>query len=97
MEAMSLASALMPQLEKAAEIRMLSSVTRVQVVVGTSYGVSAEGLCASFGQAYRGTRFQDATTDVVLVGAGESFTPPGADETVTATGYEVFIATIEGC
>ena len=96
MEPTVLAETLLGQLRTTAEIRSLTQVTRVRVLVGGGYGVSAEQLIACFGAVYRDTCFDGAETEVQILQAGEDFTPPGADNSVAANGYEVFIVDLEG-
>ncbi len=96
MEPTALAEALLGQLQQTADIRALTRVTRVRVVVGGGYGVSAEQLTVCFAAVYRGTSFDGADTDVQIVQAGQDFTPPGADASAVANGYEVFIVDLEG-
>lgn len=96
MDRSTLANALMSQLQQTAEIRALSQVTRVQVVVGALYDVSAEMLVESFARAFEGTSLHGANAEVTIVQVGERFTPPGTDEAVTANGFEIFIVDVVG-
>ena len=96
MDRSTLANALVSQLQQTAEIRALSQVTRVELVVGALYDVSAEMLVESFTRAFEGTIFDGADVEVRIVQAGETFTPPGSDEAVTASGFEIFIVEVVG-
>ena len=96
MEATALVEALLGQLQQTAEIRVLTRVTRVRVLIGGGYGVTAEQLIGCFNDAYRDTCFDGADTDVQVLQAGQDFTPPGSDGPTTASGYEVFIVDLEG-
>ena len=96
MEPTALAEALLGQLRQTADIRALTCVRRVRVLIGGGYGVSAEQLIVCFTKAYRDTCFDGAETDVQVLQAGQDFTPPGADGPTTASGYEIFIVDLEG-
>ncbi|HDZ19862.1 hypothetical protein LCGC14_0563050 [marine sediment metagenome] len=96
MDLSTLANALMSQLQQTAEIRALSQVMRVHVMVGALYEVSATMLVESFARAFEGTSFQGADAEVRIIQVGERFTPPGTDEAVTANGFEIFIVDVVG-
>ena len=91
-----LAKELWPQLQQIARAKGFAKVTRVKMTVGMLHGVAAEFLAHSFEHAFEGTDFEGAEMDITIVDPQQEFTPPGAAESMTATGWELLITTIEG-
>ncbi|MGC9454700.1 MAG: hydrogenase/urease maturation nickel metallochaperone HypA [Phycisphaerae bacterium] len=91
-----LAKELWPQLKQLAETHGYQRVRRIEMVVGMLHGVSADFLAHSFEHAFEGTNFQGATVEITIVDPGEEYTPPGADEPLTANGWELLITSFEG-
>jgi len=91
-----LAKELLPQIERIAASRGFVKVTRVEMIVGSLHGVKADFLAHSFEHAFESGPFEGAEVAIRLVEPGESFTPSGADEPMTANGWELLITGIEG-
>jgi len=91
-----LAKELFPQMQKIAEDAGFAKVTRVEMIVGSLHGVTAEFLAHSFEHAFAGSSLQGAEVFVQLVDPGQQFTPPGAEKPATAGGWELLITRIEG-
>jgi len=85
-----------PQLKGIAEINALSKVTRLEMIVGMLHGVSGEVLSHSFEHVFEGTIFEGAAVQITVVDPGQEFTPPGADESMTANGWELLVTRMEG-
>ena len=96
MDAFTLAETLLGQLQQTADIRSLSNVTCVRMVVGAGYEVAAAELAECFTRVYAGTGFDGARTDVRIIEAGQTFLPPGSDEPIAANRFEIFILELEG-
>ena len=96
MHAQELADELWPQLRQIAQVRGLQKVIRVEMTVGAMHKVQVAPLCEYFKQYFRGTNFQSAVLTVSTVAAGQMFSPPGADEPIPASGWEILITTLDG-
>jgi len=92
-----LAKELWPEMQRIAAENGFSRVARVDMTVGSLHGVAGDFLAHSFvDHAFIGTMFEGAKLNVAVVDPGESFTPAGQNEAMTATGWELMITRIEG-
>ena len=91
-----LAAEMFPELEAVAVMRDLAWVTRVAIVVGSMYGVSAEGLAEEFERVFVDTSFDDAAVEIVIVQPQEEIKAPGRDDMMIANGWELLITKMEG-
>lgn len=91
-----LANELWPQLKDLAEIHGYLRVTRVDMIVGSLHGSSAETLADDFRKVFRGGAYQDADIRITLVTPGESYSVPNSEEPQQASGWDIQITAIEG-
>ena len=91
-----LAAEMFPELEAVAVMRDLTWVTRVTMIVGSMHGVSAKGLAEEFERVFEETNFDDAVVEIVIVQPQEEIKAPGRDDMMTANGWELLIAKMEG-
>lgn len=91
-----LAKELWPQLQQIATNGGFERVTRVEMIVGTLHGVSADFLAHSFEHAFEDSDFEGATVKITTVDPGDEYTSPGADAPTAAHGWELLITRIEG-
>ena len=96
MNEQQLAADLFAQLKAVAEMRDLTWITRVEMIVGSMHGVSAKGLADEFERVFEGTNFEDARVELVIVQPQEEIQAPGRDDTMTTNGWELLIAKMEG-
>lgn len=90
-----LARDLWPQLEQIAATNGYSTVTRVDMTVGSLHGVSADFLAHSFQHAFEGTSFHGAEVNITVIDPGETLTLGSSAPTV-ASGWELLITRMEG-
>ena len=92
-----LAKELWPQLQQIAEQNEFTKVTRVEMIVGSLHGVSADFLAHSFvDHAFCGTKFEGAEMNVTVVDPEQEFVPPGQSDPIQAGGWELLISCMEG-
>ena len=91
-----LAEELCPQLEQIALAKGLARVNRVEMIIGRLHGHEADALAKKFKGLFRGTRLAGAEVVVKLVETGQTYTPPGTDEPIPATGWEILVKAMEG-
>jgi len=91
-----LARELFPQLQSIAKNEGFGRITRIDMIIGTLHGVSADFLAHSFQHAFEGTNFQGAVVNIRTVDPGEEFSPPNSDQPTVAHGWELLISRIEG-
>jgi hypothetical protein len=91
-----LARELWPQLKQVADRAGFERVTRVEMIVGSLHGVSADFLAHSFEHAFEGTNFEGAEIQIDLVDPGDQVDAPGRSDTMVANGFDLVIKRIEG-
>lgn len=87
---------LMPQLTAIASSGNFRWVTRLELVVGSLYGLSPESLSRTFEDRFENTQFEGAIVDVTIVEPMTQIKAPGRDDLMTTTGWELLIVGIAG-
>ena len=91
---------LLPQLQAVARAGEFTFVSRLRLVVGVHHGLSAAEIAAQLEIAFAagecGDAFDDVALDVVVPHPGDELPAPGRSDTMTASGWEVLVAKIEG-
>jgi hypothetical protein len=96
MASIGLARELWHQLQGIAGARGLAKVTRADMTIGELHGFPAGELEDDFERSFAGTLFAGAAVNVTVVSIGQSYTPPGEQQSVEANGWELLITLIEG-
>ena len=91
-----LAGDLLRQLLGIAEQKEFSTVSEVELLVGSRYELVGDSLVFCLHEVFRGTAFQGATVRVRTVHAGEEFTAPGGRIPIMAHGWDLFVMKIKG-
>jgi len=91
---------LLPQLRAVARAGEFTFVTRLRLVVGVHHGLAEEEIVRQLDEAFAagacGDAFDDAVVEVVVTRPGDELPAPGRSDTMTASGWEVLVAKIEG-
>jgi len=91
---------LLPQLQAVARAGDLAYVTRLHLILGVCHGFSTEILAAQLDAAFTaglcGDAFDDVRLHITLAAEGDELPAPGRSDTMTATGWELLVAKIEG-
>jgi hypothetical protein len=91
---------LLPQLRAVGQLGEFTFVSRLRLIVGARHGLSAAEIVtqleAAFAAGQCGDAFDDVCLDVVITQPGDELPAPGRSDTMTATGWELLVANIEG-
>ena len=91
---------LLPQLRAVARAAELSFVARLHLIIGARHGLSAAAIVEQLETAFTagacGDAFDDVCLDITITAEGDKLPAPGRSDTMTATGWELLVAKIEG-
>ncbi len=96
MDETAMAQGLWQQVKAIAEFNGFAHVTRLELLVGSLQGASAEGLARALQSALEGDAFEDCRIEVRAVQPGQSYMPPGRREPAAASGWELLVTRIDG-
>lgn len=91
-----LARELLPQLQAIARDGGFTWLTRIELLIGSLYGVASGPLVAELEQLFEDTDFEDVIVEVTLVEPQQEIKAPRLDALMTASGWELLVANIEG-
>ena len=89
------------ELRQIAEWTEFLQISRVEMVLGSSYNIAAKELEEQFEDLleseFSDSKLDGAVVSVKIVHPGDKFSAPNRSDTQIASGYEILITNMQGC